>query len=201
MDLNLILTSLNVAQQKAVCAPYGNLLVLAGAGSGKTRVLVHRIAWLIDQKFVSPSSILAVTFTNKAADEMRERVRTLLENTDAGTSDPWISTFHSFCVRLLRREAPRLGLPRNFTIYDGDEQLAALKLALNDLGADDSGDTPREILSRISFAKNHGISPEKALSEAMDERGKLACAQPGRTRARGSMSGRTASDSSPNRRR
>ena len=105
---------------------------------------------------------------------MRERVRALLEGTDAGRSDPWISTFHSFCVRLLRREAPRLGLPRDFAIYDDEEQLAALKLALAELGADDSGDTPREILSRISFAKNHGISPEKALADAFDERGKLA---------------------------
>jgi len=168
-----ILDSLNPQQREAALATDGPILILAGAGTGKTRVITHRIAYLI-QKGVPGGSILAVTFTNKAADEMRERVRTLLENSDAGTSDPWISTFHSFCVRLLRREAPRLGLPRNFTIYDGDEQLAALKLALADLGADDSGDTPREILSRISFAKNHGISPEKALSEALDERSKLA---------------------------
>src|SRR6202030_585337 len=86
----------------------------------------------------------------------------------------WISTFHSFCVRLLRREAPRLELPRDFAIYDDEEQLAALKIALRNLGADDSGDTPREILSRISFAKNHAISPEKALADAFDERGKIA---------------------------
>jgi DNA helicase-2/ATP-dependent DNA helicase PcrA len=98
----------------------------------------------------------------------------LLEGTDAGTSDPWISTFHSFCVRLLRREAPRLGLPRDFAIYDDEEQLSALKLALRNLGSDDSGDTPREILSRISFAKNHATSPQKALADAYDERGKLA---------------------------
>ena len=168
-----LLDSLNPQQREAVLATDGPILILPGNGTGKTRVITHRIAYLI-QKGVPGSSILAVTFTNKAADEMRERVRTLLENSNAGTSDPSISTFHSFCVRLLRREAPRLGLPRNFTIYDDDEQLAALKLALTDLGADDSGDTPREILSRISFAKNHGISPEKALSEALDERGKLA---------------------------
>jgi DNA helicase-2/ATP-dependent DNA helicase PcrA len=168
-----ILDSLNPQQREAVLATDGPILILAGAGTGKTRVITHRIAYLIQQG-VPGGSILAVTFTNKAADEMRERVRILLENTDAVTSDPWISTFHSFCVRLLRREAPRLGLPRDFAIYDDDEQLAALKLALTNLGADDSGDTPREILSRISFAKNHGISPEKALSEALDERSKLA---------------------------
>ena len=128
-----ILDSLNPQQREAVLATDGPILILAGAGTGKTRVITHRIAYLIQQG-VPGGSILAVTFTNKAADEMRERVRTLLENSDAATSDPWISTFHSFCVRLLRREAPRLGLPRNFTIYDDDEQLAALKLALADLG-------------------------------------------------------------------
>ena len=168
-----ILDSLNPQQREAVLATDGPILILAGAGTGKTRVVAHRIAYLIQQG-VPGGAILAVTFTNKAADEMRERVRVLLESTDAGASDPWISTFHSFCVRLLRREAPRLGLPRDFAIYDDEEQLAALKLSLGDLGADDSGDTPREILSRISFAKNHGVSPEQAQADAFDERGKLA---------------------------
>jgi DNA helicase II / ATP-dependent DNA helicase PcrA len=168
-----ILETLNPQQREAVLATDGAILILAGAGTGKTRVITHRIAYLIQQR-VPGGAILAVTFTNKAAEEMRERVRVLLESTDAGPSDPWISTFHSFCVRLLRREAPRLGLPRDFAIYDDEEQLAALKLALRDLGADDSGDTPREILSRISFAKNHGISPERALSDVFDERSKLA---------------------------
>src|SRR5580700_5698435 len=168
-----ILNNLNPQQREAVLAVDGPILILAGAGTGKTRVITNRIAYLIQQG-VPGSAILAVTFTNKAAGEMRERVRVLLEGTDAGGSDPWISTFHSFCVRLLRREAPRLGLPRDFAIYDDEEQLAALKIALRDLGADDSGDTPREILSRISFAKNHAISPEKALADAYDERGKIA---------------------------
>jgi DNA helicase-2/ATP-dependent DNA helicase PcrA len=168
-----ILDSLNPQQREAVLATDGPVLILAGAGTGKTRVITHRIASLIQQG-TPGSAILAVTFTNKAADEMRERVRVLLEGTDAGTSDPWISTFHSFCVRLLRREAPRLGLPRDFAIYDDEEQLSALKLALRNLGSDDSGDTPREILSRISFAKNHATSPQKALADAYDERGKLA---------------------------
>ena len=168
-----ILNSLNPQQREAVLATDGPILILAGAGTGKTRVITHRIAYLI-QRGVPGGAILAVTFTNKAAGEMRERVRALLENTVAGLSDPWISTFHSFCVRLLRREAPRLALPRDFAIYDDEEQLAALKLALRDLGADDSGDTPREILSRISFAKNHAITPERALADSFDERGKLA---------------------------
>ena len=168
-----ILNNLNPQQREAVLAVDGPILILAGAGTGKTRVITNRIAYLIQQG-VPGSAILAVTFTNKAAGEMRERVRVLLEGTDAGGSDPWISTFHSFCVRLLRREAPRLELPRDFAIYDDEEQLAALKIALRNLGADDSGDTPREILSRISFAKNHAISPEKALADAFDERGKIA---------------------------
>src|SRR4029077_18236523 len=168
-----ILDSLNPQQREAVLATTGPILILAGAGTGKTRVITHRIAYLIQQG-VPGGAILAVTFTNKAADQMRERVRLLLESTDAGPSDPWISTFHAFCVRLLRREAPRLGLPRNFAIYDDEEQLAALKLALGDLGSEQRDDTPREILSRISFAKNHAISPEKALAEAFDDRTKLA---------------------------
>src|SRR5260370_33373295 len=165
--------NLNSQRREAVLVEDGPILILSGAGTGQTRVITHRIAYLIQQG-VPGGAILAVTFTNKGADEMRERVRALLENTAAGPSDPWISTFHSFCVRLLRREAPRLGLPRDFAIYDDEEQLSALKLALRDLGADDSGDTPREILSRISFSKNHGITPERAFTDAFDERGKLA---------------------------
>src|SRR2546428_12912321 len=168
-----ILDSLNPQQREAVLATDGPILILAGAGTGKTRVITHRIAYLIQQG-IPGGAILAVTFTNKAADQMRERVRLLLESTEAGVSDPWIRTFHSFCVRLLRREAPRLGLPRDFAIYDDEEQLAALKMALSDLGAEESGDAPRDILAGISFAKNHGVIPEGALADAFDERSKLA---------------------------
>ena len=168
-----LLDALNPQQREAVLATDAPVLVLAGAGTGKTRVITYRIANLIEQG-VPGAAILAVTFTNKAAEQMRERLRALLEGTGANPHEPWISTFHSFCVRLLRREASRLGLPRNFAIYDEDDQLAALKLALAALEIDDPADTPRALLSGISFAKNHGISPEKALANAFDDRSKTA---------------------------
>ena len=115
------------------------------------------------------NSILAVTFTNKAAAQMRDRVQVLRESRGGFSSDPWISTFHSFCVRLLRREAARLGLPRDFAIYDDDDQQAAIKLAIATLGLSDTGDTPRSVMSRISFAKNHGITPAQSLADAFDD--------------------------------
>jgi ATP-dependent DNA helicase UvrD/PcrA len=168
-----LLDDLNPQQREAVLATEGPLLILAGAGTGKTRVITYRIAHLI-KNGVPGSSILAVTFTNKAADQMRDRVRVLLEGIAPGSDEPWISTFHSFCVRLLRREASRLGLPRAFAIYDEADQQTALKLALASLGIDDPGETPRELLSRISFAKNHAISPEEAASRAFDDRTRVA---------------------------
>ena len=164
---------LNPQQREAVLATEGAVLILAGAGTGKTRVITYRIANLMEQG-VPGGAILAVTFTNKAADQMRDRVRALLEGTGSHSSDPWISTFHSFCARLLRREAPRLGLPRDFAIYDQDDQQAALKLALAALEMEEPGDTPRGLLERISFAKNHGIAPEEALASAVDDRAKKA---------------------------
>ena len=115
-DVSTILESLNEAQREAVGAPPGHMRVLAGAGSGKTRVLIHRIAWLIGVEGVSPQSILAVTFTNKAAGEMRERVEHLVGDEAAGRL--WIGTFHSVCARLLRYEAQAFGLHTDFTIYD-----------------------------------------------------------------------------------
>jgi DNA helicase-2/ATP-dependent DNA helicase PcrA len=168
-----LLEDLNPQQQEAVLATEGPLLILAGAGTGKTRAITARVAHLIDQG-VPGSAILAVTFTNKAAEQMRDRVRLLLERSGHHAGDPAIGTFHAFCARLLRREAPRLGLARDFAIYDEDDQQAALKLALAAAGIVQPDDTPRDILSQISFAKNHGISPEKALDEAFDERTRTA---------------------------
>ena len=163
-----LLDELNPQQREAVLATEGPILILAGAGTGKTRVITYRIAYLIDQG-APANSILAVTFTNKAADQMRDRVRALLETTSHLAGEPWISTFHSFCGRLLRREAPRLGLPRNFAIYDADDQTAALKLALAAIDRENSDETPRSILERISSNKNHAITPAEALAKAFDE--------------------------------
>ncbi len=158
----------NPQQGEAVLATEGPVLVLAGAGTGKTRVITYRIAYLIEQG-VPGGSILAVTFTNKAADQMKERVAKLLARSGRDPGEPWVSTFHSFCARLLRREAPRLGLPRDFAIYDDDDQTAALKLALGKLGVEETGNGASSMLDRISFAKNHGQTPEQLAAEAEDE--------------------------------
>ena len=167
------LEDLNPQQREAVLATEGPVLVLAGAGTGKTRVITYRIAHLVAQG-VPGKSILAVTFTNKAADQMKERVATLLARTGLDTGDPWIGTFHSFCARLLRREAPRIGLSRDFGIFDEDDQEAAVKLALGRLGYEPRNDPPRGLLDRISLAKNHGRSAEQIAAEACDERGRRA---------------------------
>jgi DNA helicase-2/ATP-dependent DNA helicase PcrA len=152
-----LLSSLNPEQQEAVLQTDGALLILAGAGSGKTRVIAHRIAHLVSDQIAQPDRILAVTFTNKAAEEMRTRVETLL-GTDC--RQMWISTFHALCARLLRREAPHIGLSRDFVIYDSTDQLTVIKQALKDIGLDDSTVQPRVALSRISHAKNRMEGPE-----------------------------------------
>jgi DNA helicase-2/ATP-dependent DNA helicase PcrA len=156
MDL---LSDLNPQQRAAVQHGRGPALVLAGAGSGKTRVITYRIAYLIRNAASRPENILAVTFTNKAAGEMRERVHALLG--PSRTSEPLISTFHSFCVRLLRREIHRLGYRSDFSIYDTDDQRRMMKQILKDAGRDEKEFSPREVLSRISFAKNHNVGPEQ----------------------------------------
>ena len=163
-----LLDDLNPQQREAVLATEGPVLVLAGAGTGKTRVITYRIAHLIEQG-VPGSSILGVTFTNKAADQMKERLARLLARTGRDAGDPWISTFHSFCARLLRREALRLGLRRDFAIYDEEDQVAAVKLALSQLSQEETGITARGLLDRISFAKNHGLNPAQLAQEARDE--------------------------------
>jgi DNA helicase-2/ATP-dependent DNA helicase PcrA len=153
MDL---LSSLNPEQQEAVVQTDGALLILAGAGSGKTRVIAHRIAHIVSSGIAEPDRVLAVTFTNKAAEEMRNRVQTLL---GVDCRQMWISTFHALCARLLRREAPHIGLSRDFVIYDSTDQLTVVKQALRELGIDDTAQ-PRQILSRISHAKNRMEGPE-----------------------------------------
>ncbi len=146
-----LLDSLNTEQRDAVLHTDGPLLLLAGAGSGKTRVIAHRIAHLITERLAQPGEVLAVTFTNKAAEEMRGRVAALVGGDLAGM---WISTFHALCARLLRREAPAIGLTRDFVIYDSSDQLAVVRQAMRELQIDDSVLAPRAALSRISHAKN-----------------------------------------------
>jgi DNA helicase-2/ATP-dependent DNA helicase PcrA len=157
------LDALNPEQRAAVLHVKGPLLILAGAGSGKTRVITSRIAYLIGDGHAAPREILAVTFTNKAAEEMRNRVEALLGADCSGT---WISTFHSLCARLLRREAPAIGLSRDFVIYDSSDQLTVVKQALKDLHIDDSFIQPRAALSRISHAKNRMETPEAMAAAA-----------------------------------
>jgi DNA helicase-2/ATP-dependent DNA helicase PcrA len=146
-----LVSGLNPQQREAVLASEGPVLILAGAGSGKTRVITHRIAHLVREREVPPGRILAVTFTNKAAGEMRSRVEKLLEGTSVTS---WISTFHALCVRLLRREASAAGLPHDFLIYDDDDQLQAVREAMRDLNLSEKLHPPRRLLSRISAAKN-----------------------------------------------
>lgn len=168
------LSDLNPEQRRAVEHTEGPLLILAGAGSGKTRVIVHRIAYLLAEKGVPPWNILAVTFTNKAAEEMRRRVQNLLHGDETVSGIPRISTFHSLCVRILRQDIERLGekYTRGFTIYDQDDSLRLIRNALRDLGYDEKKLAPRSVQSAISSAKNRGESPTAyaARSEYEDPR-------------------------------
>ncbi len=166
-----LLDELNPEQREAAETLEGPILILAGAGTGKTRAITYRMANLI-AKGVPAGSILAVTFTNKAAEEMRNRVTDLLLRAGVPPGQPWVSTFHSLCARLLRREAPAAGLPRDFAIYDDDDQVAAVKLAMSKLQIDADELTPRNVLSRISFAKNHGQTPEQVRAEAFSQEGR-----------------------------
>jgi DNA helicase II / ATP-dependent DNA helicase PcrA len=152
-----LLSSLNPEQQEAVQRTEGPLLILAGAGSGKTRVIAHRIAFLVSERIAYPDQIMAVTFTNKAAQEMRERVERLL---DADCRAMWISTFHALCARLLRREAHNIGLSRDFTIYDSADQQSVIKQLLKEYHLADETYQPRMVLGRISAAKNRMEGPE-----------------------------------------
>jgi DNA helicase-2/ATP-dependent DNA helicase PcrA len=167
------LSQLNEQQREAVSSSDGPLLILAGAGSGKTRVIAHRIAYIIAERGVWPRNILAVTFTNKAAEEMRNRVNKLLEDLELGSA-PLISTFHSLCVRILRRdiEALQAGYTRSFTIYDQDDAVRLTRNCIRDLGFDDKQLAPRSVQSAISAAKNRGEDAEAftARAQFVDER-------------------------------
>ncbi|MGX7196188.1 DNA helicase PcrA [Enterococcus olivae] len=152
-----LLNGMNPMQKEAVMYTEGPLLLMAGAGSGKTRVLTHRIAYLIEEKEVNPWNILAITFTNKAAKEMKERVKSLL---GPDGENVWVSTFHSMCVRILRRDVDHIGYSRNFTIIDSSEQLSLMKRVLKELNIDPKKYDPRSILGAISNAKNALLTPE-----------------------------------------
>jgi len=172
------LDELNPQQREAVETTEGPVLILAGAGSGKTRVITFRIAYLIEKMGVTPESILAVTFTNKASSEMAERVEKLVGR--LSVAKPVISTFHSFCVRVLRRDIealripatvpgqPPIGLTKNFVIYDESDQQQVVKGAMRRLGLDDKQLTPRNVLSRISWAKNHMLDPQEIYLQSAD---------------------------------
>ena len=165
------LSKLNPQQREAAEQVQGPVLILAGAGSGKTRVITHRIAHLIDDLGVAPDSILAVTFTNKAAAEMGERVSRLIGH--VSVAQPRISTFHSFCVRLLRRDIEALrvngqGLSKDFAIYDEADQQSLVKAAIRRLGIDDKQLTPRSVIGRISWAKNHMLNPQEVYLKSAD---------------------------------
>jgi len=154
MDVSHILDGLNDAQREAVAAPMQNVLVLAGAGSGKTRVLVHRIAWLMEIENVSPGAIMAVTFTNKAAKEMRGRIEQMLQ---IPARSMWFGTFHGIAHRLLRAHSQDAGLPENFQILDSDDQLRVIKRIMREHGVDDSRYPPKQIQSFINSKKDEGI--------------------------------------------
>jgi DNA helicase II / ATP-dependent DNA helicase PcrA len=169
-----LIAKLNPEQRAAVEATEGPLLILAGAGSGKTRVITSRIVWLIQEKGVPPDAILAVTFTNKAAAEMGERVEKLLGH--ATVAKPLISTFHSLCVRILRRDIEALrvnneGLTRSFAIFDEDDQANLVKQIMRRMGLDIKQLTPRTVLSRISWAKNHMVDPQDYYLGSRDPNG------------------------------
>lgn len=163
--MNSLVKNMNTEQSEAVRTTEGPLLIMAGAGSGKTRVLTHRIAYLLDEKDVSPYNILAITFTNKAAKEMKQRVEQLVGEE---AQVIWMSTFHSMCVRILRRDADRIGIERNFTIIDPTDQKSVIKDVLKNENIDSKRFEPRMFIGAISNLKNELKTPEDAQKEAND---------------------------------
>ena len=172
--MNEIYDTLNPMQKEAVFTTDGPLLILAGAGSGKTRALTHRIAYLIEEKKVAPWNILAITFTNKAAGEMRERVNALV---GTGAESVWVSTFHSLCVRILRRDAEYLGYDHNFTIYDSDDQKTLVKQVMKRLEIDPKLYKDRAIMNVISANKNELVTPEEYAASVSGEYRKMRIAE------------------------
>jgi DNA helicase-2/ATP-dependent DNA helicase PcrA len=160
-----LLRNLNAPQREAVRHAHGPLLILAGAGSGKTTVITRRIAWLIEEEGVHPGSILAMTFTNKAAEEMRERVQRLVS---VPAAQMWVSTFHSFCTRILRREGERTPVGRDFVIFDPADQKSLIKQVLAELKLPEKQFHPKKVLELISDFKNRCLLPEEAREEALD---------------------------------
>ena len=153
-----ILKGLNDKQYEAVVNTEGPCLVIAGAGSGKTKVLTHKIAYLIGEKQVKPWNILAITFTNKAANEMKERIGNLVGDVSA---DIWMGTFHSICVRILRRFIDRICFDSSFIIFDTSDQRTLVKACIKSIGLDDKMFTDRSVLSEISNAKNEMLEPDQ----------------------------------------
>ena len=162
---SVLFADLNPVQREAVATTEGPVLVVAGAGSGKTRVLTYRVAHLIRDLGVAPWEVLAITFTNKAAGEMKERVAQLVGRV---SRNMWVSTFHSACVRILRREAPRLGYRSGFTIYDAQDTRRAIMAAIRDLDLDTKKFEPRTIRATISRAKNELIDFESFREQRYD---------------------------------
>ena len=160
-----LMKHLNAPQREAVCHAHGPLLILAGAGSGKTTVITRRIAWLIEEEGAHPGSILAMTFTNKAAEEMRDRVQRLVS---VPLEQLWVSTFHSFCTRILRREGDRTPVGRDFVIFDPSDQKSLMKQVLAELHLPEKQFHPRKVLEVISDFKNRCLLPEEAKEEALD---------------------------------
>ncbi|MDP2806636.1 MAG: UvrD-helicase domain-containing protein, partial [bacterium] len=160
-----LLNNLNPPQREAVTYLDGPVLILAGAGSGKTRVLTHRLAYITGAGACPPWNILAVTFTNKAAAEMKQRVAALLKRPVTGL---WIGTFHSVCGRILRQDGFRLGYGRDFTIYDESDKLSLIKKIMADLAIPERRVSPRAVISRISGAKDQMIGPEEYQKTAYD---------------------------------
>ena len=158
MEENRLIEGLNDRQKEAVLTTEGPVLVIAGAGSGKTRVLTHRIAFLIEEKCVRPWNILAITFTNKAANEMKERTHNVVGDM---ANDIWIGTFHSICVRILRKYIDRLGYTSNFNIFDTTDCKTIIKECIKELNIDDRQFTDKSLLSNISNLKNDMVDEEQ----------------------------------------